>query len=216
MAESENLRVQRMAVGPLSTNCYIVWRDGADEAAVIDPGAQAEGIVRALDSLGLRCGAIICTHGHPDHIGGVGELRRITGAKVHVGVKDAPMLACPIDTFRILARCGAGNDRLDADETLEDGETLHVGGVDFRILATPGHTPGGVCLWAPEDLVVFTGDTLFNMGVGRTDLEGGDEGALWKSIHDVLFPMDERTRVYPGHGAATTIGDEMAWNGPSR
>lgn len=213
MAEKGILRVDRIPVGPLSTNCYVVWRDGSSIAAVIDPAADPAKIAGRLERNGLTCGAIINTHGHPDHIGANGALRRLTGARVYVGAEDAHMLARPDDMFRVLARSGGEGEKLDADEALAGGDRLKVGDVEFVVLATPGHTPGGISLWLPDDLAVFSGDALFNMGVGRTDFAGGDEAALLDSIYRVLFSLDGRAKVYPGHGPETTIAAEMAWHG---
>ncbi|MDD3598984.1 MAG: MBL fold metallo-hydrolase, partial [Firmicutes bacterium] len=128
----------------------------------------------------------------------------------------AHMLAAPDDLFHVLARSGGKEFPLDADHTLEGGDVLKVGEMEFEVLATPGHTPGGISLLLAEDLTLFTGDTLFACGVGRTDFAGGDEQALWRSIFDVIFSLDERIRIYPGHGPDTTVAAEKAWHGRFR
>jgi hydroxyacylglutathione hydrolase len=216
LADAGVLNVERLVLGPISTNCYIVWREGHEDAVVIDPGAFSPRIQNILKQHGLECRAIINTHGHPDHIGGNGALRDATGAPVYVGALDADMLAEPDDVFHVLARSGGQGFSLVADHTLEGGNVLRVGEMEFEVLATPGHTPGGISLLLPDDLTLFTGDTLFACGVGRTDFAGGDEEALWRSIFEVIFSLDERIRVYPGHGPDTTIAAEKAWHGRSR
>ncbi|MCR4427116.1 MAG: MBL fold metallo-hydrolase [Firmicutes bacterium] len=207
-------RVETLVVGPISTNCYIVWRDGSDEAAVIDPGGGLNSIVDALSKNHLRCVAIVNTHGHPDHIAANGGLRSATGARVYVGAADAAMLSDPEDMFHVIARSAGGSDDLGADATVAGGDKLKAGSVEFEVLATPGHTPGGISLWLPGDLVVFTGDTLFaDGGVGRTDFRGGDDRALADSMGRVLFSLPNEAVVYPGHGPATTIGREKRNHG---
>lgn len=216
MADVDKLNIERLVLGPISTNCYVVWRGGHEDAVVIDPGAFSPRIGDVLDENGLKCRAIINTHGHPDHIGGNGALRDATGAPIYVGALDAHMLADPDDVFHVLARSGGKGFPLDADHTLEGGDVLEVGEMEFQVLATPGHTPGGISLLLAEEFTLFTGDTLFACGVGRTDFAGGDEQALWSSIFDVIFSLDERIRIYPGHGPDTTVAAEKAWHGRSR
>ncbi len=216
LADIDKLNIERLVLGPISTNCYIVWRGGHEDAVVVDPGAFSPRIEEVLGENGLKCRTIINTHGHPDHIGGNGALRNATGAPVYVGALDAHMLAAPDDLFHVLARSGGKEFPLDADHTLEGGDVLKVGEMEFEVLATPGHTPGGISLLLAEDLTLFTGDTLFACGVGRTDFAGGDEQALWRSIFDVIFSLDERIRIYPGHGPDTTVAAEKAWHGRFR
>lgn len=213
MTERPGLNIKRIPVGPLSTNCYVVWRKGSNTAAVIDPGTVSKNVLSVLRDNGLEVKAIINTHGHPDHIGGNAALRRLTGAPVYVSEHDASMLAGPDDLFGVLARSGAADEDLSADHLACGGDTLTVGDLQFHVLETPGHTPGGISLWLPDDGVVFTGDTLFNRGVGRTDFPGGHEATLLDSIHRVLFSLEDSTIVLPGHGLDTTIAAEKAWLG---
>lgn len=200
------VKVRRLVVGPIGTNCYIVWAEGSAEAAVIDPGGNPRAILETLHENGLKLAAIVNTHGHPDHIAENGSLRGATGAPVYVGSKDAHMLMKTDDPWGLMDP-GSPNDRV-ADRLLYHGSQVEIDGLTIKVLETPGHTKGGICLHIPGEGIIFTGDTLFNGGVGRTDLPGGDSHALWSSIREVLFALDDSTLVYPGHGPTTTIGRE--------
>lgn len=236
--DRQSIEIRRVPVGPLSTNCYLVWLTGpahqrGDErahrgaaegeaqadrapAVVIDPGAAPARLLNVIGENRLDVQAIINTHGHPDHIGGNAALRKATGAPVYVGEGDAPMLEAPLDLFGLLDRSGASRENLAADRILRGGETLRVAGLEFAALDTPGHTPGGISLWLRDHKVVFTGDTLFCRGVGRTDFPGGHESTLMDSIYEVLFSLDDETIVLPGHGVETTIAAEKEWHGVGR
>lgn len=189
-------------VGEMQANAYIVYQPGTGDAVVIDPGAEPDLIHIALD--GRRAAAIMLTHGHVDHIGAVAALRG-PQTPVYIHKKDAQMLTNP--NLSLAAMVGAMGNQGDADAMLEEGP-LMLAGLPFEVLHTPGHTPGSVCLRIGDTL--FTGDTLFRAGVGRTDFPGGDDAALARSI-DRLMRLDADTRVYPGHGRATTIGDERRY-----
>lgn len=185
------LQMKALSVGALATCCYIVWDDASASCVVIDPGDEAERIRRACE--GHRIEAILLTHGHFDHIGAVRELAK-DGAEIVIHSADAPML---LDE-RLNASWLVG-DHITAPEatrTIAEGDVLHYAGVAFKVLHTPGHTPGCVCYQAGECL--FTGDTLFHFGYGRTDLPGGSMQQLAASLRR-LQPLARQCEVYPGH-----------------
>jgi glyoxylase-like metal-dependent hydrolase (beta-lactamase superfamily II) len=203
-------RIRTLAVGVLSTNCYLVSDPDSQEALVIDPGAEPDRILAALRAAGAKVTAIVNTHGHWDHSGANGAVKEATGAPLLIHAADAPWL-----TMRQTVT-GAGLGLLHpvqsppADRVLQGEEELPLGRFRLRVIHTPGHTPGGICLYLPG--VLFSGDTLFAEGVGRTDLPGGSPSALASSIREKLFSLPDETVVYPGHGAPTTIGDERSLN----
>ena len=185
------LRMKHLSVGELSTSCYIVWDDAADTCVVIDPGAEPERIRKACE--GRKIEAILLTHGHFDHIGGVKELAR-DGAEIVIHQADAPMLQSAELNVSWLA--GMHVTAPEATRTVNEGDMLRYAGVTFNVLHTPGHTPGSVCYQAEERL--FTGDTLFQFGYGRTDLPGGSMQQLAESLRR-LQPLARECEIYPGH-----------------
>ncbi|WP_449240688.1 MBL fold metallo-hydrolase [Desulfoscipio gibsoniae] len=198
---------ERIEVGPLATNCYIIGCSETGIGAVIDPGDEGEIILDKLKNLQLQCKYIILTHGHVDHIGALDEVHAATGAEVLMHAGDAERLAnparysvLPVDSLKL-----PGADRL-----LKDGDKIQVGGIILEVLHTPGHTPGGICLKTGN--ILMTGDTLFACSVGRTDLPGGSHQALISSIKNKLLDFADETKVYPGHGPASTIGAEKRFN----
>lgn len=200
------MRVERLQLGPLETNCWIVDDGGSGPAIVIDPADGASAIV---DRLGDRqVAAIVLTHGHFDHLGGTEELIEATGA---------PLLIHEADADRITSAHGTGGALFGfdvsapaADRVLGQGDIVEAGDVTLEVLHTPGHTPGCICLYGHGHL--FSGDTVFAGSVGRTDFPGGDSRALKDSIARVLAPLPDETVVHPGHGPDTTIGRERRIN----
>ena len=200
--------IRSMPVGPLQANCFIVGCDATRQAAVIDPGGDADKILLALAKDKLAIKAIINTHGHFDHVSANKALKNASGAELMIHPLDAPMLA---QLARGAAMWGMHSEDSPApDRLLQDGDTVTVGQIQFKVLHTPGHTPGGISLHA--DKAVFVGDTLFAGSIGRTDFPGGDFDTLIRSIHTKLFTLPDDTAVYTGHMEPTTIGKEKKYN----
>ncbi|OQZ04792.1 MAG: hypothetical protein B6D34_02230 [Candidatus Brocadia sp. UTAMX1] len=212
--------IQKINVGPLQVCCYLVIDKEAAEVMVIDPGADEGMIIAFLKKQQLLPKSIVITHGHGDHIGANAELKKSFPA-VHICVHEADqdMLPYPAKNLSILAAFYGGTTVRSpvADRLLNDGDTVAVGKYTFEIIHTPGHTPGGICLYYndPEDEnspVLFSGDTLFKESIGRTDFPGCNQKKLIQAIKERLFVLDERTIVYPGHGPSTTIAEEKKNN----
>ncbi|MGE5591880.1 MAG: MBL fold metallo-hydrolase [Bacillota bacterium] len=199
---------ETLAVGPFQSNCYILADGAGGPAVVVDPGDEARRILSVIRSRSLTVSHILLTHGHLDHIGAVRAVKEATGAAVCIHPLDAPMLDSPeqnLSAGSVRPVTAPGPDRL-----LEEGDELLVGGLRIRVLHTPGHTPGGVCLLLDDR--VLSGDTLFAGTIGRSDFPGGDMDQLLASIRTRLLPLPDDLLVYPGHGDATTIGEEKQGN----
>lgn len=186
------LCVKEVTVGMLGTCCYVVWREGGSECVVIDPGAEPERICKAAE--GKRIAAILLTHGHFDHIGAVAGLKTAdTDLVIHQ--LDASML---MDTnLNVSWMIGQKITAPEADVMVREGDKLTYADVTFTVLHTPGHTPGGACYLAEDQL--FTGDTMFHEGWGRTDLPGGSDAELGRSLQR-LYPLARQYTIHPGHG----------------
>lgn len=197
-------------VGPLQCNCSIFGDETSREAMVVDPGEDIPVILRALAKHQLKVTAIVVTHAHIDHIGGAQQLKAATGAPVYMNQSDAE-LARHLDMQAAwLGVQTPPQPEIDVNAT--DGSTLHVGGTEFQVRHTPGHTQGSLCLFAPAEHLLVAGDTLFRDSIGRTDLPGGNDRQILASIHDQLLPLPDDTLVIPGHGPNTTIGRERVAN----
>lgn len=200
--------IEKLEVGSFVANCYIIGNESNQEGIVIDPGAEASKILNKVKSLGLEIKFIILTHGHMDHVGALQEIKEATGAVVAIHADDAGALqrSNPLSAMIDFSpQTPPPPDRL-----LKDGDSLAAGNLSFSVIHTPGHTPGGICLLAEQ--VVFTGDTLFNSSIGRTDLAGGSYQQLIDGILSKLMALPDDTTVYPGHGPETTIGTERRLN----
>ncbi|MBQ8963569.1 MAG: MBL fold metallo-hydrolase [Clostridia bacterium] len=201
-----SIDIRRVICGMIQENCYIVQAEGRDDCVVVDPGDEYPKLKAAIGD--RRVGAVLLTHGHFDHIMAAGEMARDFGAPVYVGAEDAEMLN-DITKSDYTGMLGLTRADWPAIDAASFGETLSVCGMDFTVLATPGHSRGSVCLYLKDEAVLFSGDTLFRAGYGRLDLYGGKMGAMLKSLKR-LFTLPGEVEVYPGHGDATTIGKEKA------
>jgi len=197
-------------VGPLLCNCTILGDEASGEAMVIDPGDNIPQILSILQRHKLTLKQIVVTHGHIDHIGGAARLKRSTGAPVLLNQNDLPQLKM-MDVQA--AWIGAPTPEiLPPDASADEGMTVGIPGHTATILHTPGHTQGSICLHFAPDSLLLAGDTLFAGSIGRTDLPGGDPKQILRSLHDRLLTLPDATRVIPGHGPETTIGEERDSN----
>lgn len=202
------MKIIQMEVGHLGTNCYIIYCEQTLKAGVIDPGGNPEAIIAEINKANLQVEYIINTHGHADHIAANDGVKQATGAKVLIHPEDAGML---ISAERNLSMyIGGGFVCQPADRLLEHNDTITIGSIELKVLHTPGHTPGGICLLA--DSLLFAGDTLFAESIGRTDFPGGSYRELITGIKQHLLPLDDTVKVLPGHGPETTIGWERTHN----
>jgi len=200
--------ISRLIVGPVEANCYIISCGAGGKAVVIDPGGDGERILAELDRLNLTAAAVVNTHGHFDHVGANGLLVERTGAPLMIHEAGLPFL---VSTAENAGFYGLKMDPSpEPDRLLSDGDRICTGEIEFEILHTPGHSPGGICFLTEK--IIFTGDTLFAGSIGRTDLHGGDMDTLMESIRKKILVLDEETIVYPGHGPSTTIGREKRNN----
>ena len=201
------MHIENIVVGQLDVNCYIVAGESSPDAVVIDPGDEFERIAGLLDDKGLRPGYIVFTHAHYDHVCAAGELKSRYGAHIVMHEEER-------DTYRMTKELcmswGFGEEDFPpAGMVVKDGGEIAFGNLVFRVIHTPGHTPGSICLYGEK--VLFTGDTLFKGSVGRTDLPGGSTDMLMASLRKISS-LPTETRVFSGHGDTTTIAEELKNN----
>jgi hydroxyacylglutathione hydrolase len=202
--------LEMVTVGPFQENCYVIGDEVTGEGVLIDPGDEAARIALAVERTNLEIGWIIITHAHIDHVGGVAALVDEYACPVLMHAEAEPMLGqLPTQAMMMGLRFG----KVPAvDRHIEDDEVLEVGGLELKALYTPGHAPGHLAFYLESEGLVLSGDALFAGGVGRTDLFGGDMDLLLRSIVERLMTLPDETRVLPGHGPETTIGEERAHN----
>jgi glyoxylase-like metal-dependent hydrolase (beta-lactamase superfamily II) len=200
------VKVQRLVLGAIDTNCWLAEDGEGGATLVVDPAGDPDRLLEALQDATVE--TIVLTHGHFDHLGAVRALMEATGAPLAIHRLDADMAADPSRNLASLAN--VEDCAPEPDVVLEDGDEVSVGLLRLKVIHTPGHTPGSICLYAPGHL--FSGDTLFAGSVGRTDLPEGDARALQASIRDRLAQLPDDTAVYPGHGPESTIASERKRN----
>ena len=200
--------VKRLEVGPIMANCFIVGCETTKEAVVIDPGDDADRILMELAKSELKVKYLINTHGHFDHVGANKRMKEVTGAELAIHPDDEPMLT-ELSRSALMFGLSAENSP-PADLLLNENDEISFGDITLKVIHTPGHSKGGICLYTKGHL--FAGDTLFAGSIGRTDLPGGDYNTLISSIKEKLLILDEDTVVYTGHGPETSIGNEKRMN----
>lgn len=197
------MELKRFVVGFYQSNTYILIKDY--DAMIIDPGGPVHEVIHLLESKGLRLKLIYITHGHIDHIGGVNELKK--------RYKDTAVYAPIKDRYWYAKNPAKGlEEDLIVDQFVNEGDSVYFGGLDFKVIETPGHSYGSTCLYSSQAEILFSGDTLFKRSIGRTDNYLGDFDTIISSIRKKLFTLPKKTQVFPGHGAPTTIEDEIKYN----
>lgn len=203
-------KTHTVVVGPFLVNCYLHWDTQTGQGVIIDPGADEEAIVYKLEQLEIEPKAILLTHGHGDHIAAVAPLKEQYDIPLYVGAGEEKLLSNP--SANISAFFDKPIVAPEPDCSLVDEQVISVGGLNFRVLATPGHTPAGVCYLVEEEGLLFCGDTLFAGSVGRTDFPGSSHVQLLESIHTKILCLPDSVVCLPGHGPGTTVGAEKSSN----
>ncbi|MBY9077073.1 MBL fold metallo-hydrolase [Paenibacillus sp. HN-1] len=203
------LNIRSFSLGPLQTNAYLLTGEDASKGIIIDPGMNPGALIRAIEDMEIE--AILLTHAHFDHIGGVDEIRKLKNCPVYLHALEGDWLESPkLNGSLMWPNVSPPITTAPAEYDLDEGQTLELIGHSFRVYHTPGHSPGSVSFLCGNDL--FSGDVLFRLGVGRTDLPGGRERDLLDSIRGKLYKMPDDVTVYPGHGPRTKIGFERTNN----
>lgn len=203
------LRVEQYVVGSVQTNCYFAINDETKEVLIVDPGARADRLAEIIEKEQLRPAAILLTHGHFDHAGAAAELAGRFQIEIYAQEQERETLENPVLN---LSGWEGREAAYQADHYLRDEQEMDLAGFHIRVLHTPGHTVGGCCYLFPYQNVLFSGDTLFHMSVGRTDFPKGSAAQLIRAIKEKLMALPDTITVYPGHDEITTIGTERMYN----
>lgn len=202
------MKIKIFPLGSFQTNCYILTEETSNKTVVIDPGNDAFIVLDYLAKEGLQLEAIFLTHGHFDHIGAVGDILAKYNVPVYMSYEDSKFLS---DTTLNLSHFVGKPFVIDIKPVLvQDGDEIKCGDITFKVIETPGHTPGGICFYTDGKL--FAGDTLFKRSIGRTDFPGGSYGQIAMSIREKIYTLPDETIVYPGHGPETTVREEKVEN----
>jgi len=196
------MQIKRIPVGAYAANCYILMDEDTKETAVIDPGEEADTLIKAIKDMNANVKYILLTHGHADHTGAAVQLKKEFNSPVYINEQDYKLINNGEFMYGDIAE--------NVDKYINEGDTFSIGSIKIECILTPGHTPGGVCFLVDD--MVFTGDTLFASSIGRTDLAGGNFETIIKSIKEKLIKLPESITVFPGHGPESSIGREKACN----
>lgn len=203
------MKIIKMVLGEVQTNCYVLYNEESKEGIIIDPSNNPSKIINKLEEEGIKPVVILLTHGHFDHIMAAPKLMEHFGIEVHGYVEEASLVKDPILNAAYLIN---SKFTMELSQVFHEGDILEFAGFQLKVIHTPGHTKGSVCFHLEDKDVLFSGDTLFYQSVGRTDLPTGDGMMLLRSIEKKLLALADETICYPGHGIVTTIGDERKYN----
>lgn len=204
------LNITQLPVGPVQANCYVIFNEVNNEALIVDPGAESKKVEGVIENLKAIPVAILLTHTHYDHIGAVDEIRERYDIPVYVASEEQEWLVDPKKNLSVMLEQPITAQK--ADYLFEPEETVEIADFTFKVVSTPGHSPGSVSFIFEEDKFVLTGDALFAGSIGRTDLPGSEPDKLLTSIREQLFTLPENYTIYPGHGKRSSIGHEITTN----